>query len=800
MIAKAINIRHAFIILMALFVFYGNGSAFPSELNSGNLLGFTRSQNTNISGLRSVAESQNIDDIIDSFGVFSLENSLQSGKNFNSNNFVPNLAAPPANDPFSGAFIISGSNGESFGTTLEATRETGEPTVTGNRTVWYRWTAPSSGSVRFRVTRVGSVCPATGAGQRITVYTGSSITGLSIIAQDNDICGSGNLASVSEVVFTVTQNIQYRIVVDGFFSGFVTTGVDFSLSWVLTPTVSVSGQLRNVNGSAITNPNNCDGPCTVNLNVVCSGGFTSNFFVTQNFTVQVPQNAGTCTFTPSTQNGFGITSWNPSSIARTVGTQSVTGVNFAAAGPSFTVIGLISPDVNGVTVTSALLNTATVQNCDINSSTRVYTCGVVIYGDYRIMPVHATNTYTPAPQEYLAIRGNITNQNYTALPGISGRVTRNGVGLSGVTITLSGTGTGTRTTDSNGNYSFTGLTSGGNYTVTPSLSGHTFSAPSQTFNNLSTNQTANFTALQNVTISGRLKNVGNFTLPGSAQVAINVSCSNGFSANPTVSGSYSIQVPQNAGNCTLTPSTSNGSNAGVSLWDPSSRAVTVGTTNITGIDFTARFPTYNVTGTLNNLGNTVGVSVGLSLGGVGTVANACTFNTSTRVYTCSGLSIYGDYTISPFQQNTVFDPASRLHPSITANASNQNFTAVENRMLSISNATVTEGNSGTSALNFTVSLSAASSQNVTVNYSTANGTASAGADYQTVTNGTVTIAAGQTSANATVQVIGDTLDEQNETLSVTLSNAQGATISQATATGTIVDDDTAGTVQFSASN
>ncbi len=56
---------------------------------------------------------------------------------------------------------------------------------------------------------------------------------------------------------------------------------------------------------------------------------------------------------------------------------------------------------------------------------------------------------------------------------ISGTISYNGTGISGVTVTLSGAGTGTTTTDSNGNYTFTGL-SNGSYTVTPSKSGYAF--------------------------------------------------------------------------------------------------------------------------------------------------------------------------------------------------------------------------------------------------------------------------------------------------------------------------------------
>jgi len=114
--------------------------------------------------------------------------------------------------------------------------------------------------------------------------------------------------------------------------------------------------------------------------------------------------------------------------------------------------------------------------------------------------------------------------------------------------------------------------------------------------------------------------------------------------------------------------------------------------------------------------------------------------------------------------------------------------------LSVADASVAEGDSGTHDLAFTVSLSAAATAPVTVAYATSsgggNGTATAGSDY-TATSGTLTFAAGETSKVVHVQVIGDTVVEANETLSLTLSTPSGATIGHGTATGTIINDDTA---------
>jgi len=108
--------------------------------------------------------------------------------------------------------------------------------------------------------------------------------------------------------------------------------------------------------------------------------------------------------------------------------------------------------------------------------------------------------------------------------------------------------------------------------------------------------------------------------------------------------------------------------------------------------------------------------------------------------------------------------------------------------LAIADASVIEGDSGTVNAIFTVKLSAASSSTVTVAYATQAGTATAGTDFTTA-SGTLTFAPGQTSKTITVAVKGDLLDETDETFQILLSNASGAAIADASATGTIRDND-----------
>jgi Tol biopolymer transport system component len=107
----------------------------------------------------------------------------------------------------------------------------------------------------------------------------------------------------------------------------------------------------------------------------------------------------------------------------------------------------------------------------------------------------------------------------------------------------------------------------------------------------------------------------------------------------------------------------------------------------------------------------------------------------------------------------------------------------------ITDATVTEGNTATTDATFQVTLSQASAATVTVDYATADGTATAPDDYA-ATSGTLTFAPGETAKTVVVAVVGDTLVEPNETLTVTLSAPTDATLGHSTATGTVVNDDT----------
>ncbi len=117
-------------------------------------------------------------------------------------------AAAPANDMFANAQAVSGASGSATGSNVGATKEGGEPNHAGNKggaSIWYRWTAPASGSTTVD-TLTSSFDTLLG------VYTGSAVNQLTTVASDDDCCGG----TQSQVAFTATAGTTYQIAVDGY--------------------------------------------------------------------------------------------------------------------------------------------------------------------------------------------------------------------------------------------------------------------------------------------------------------------------------------------------------------------------------------------------------------------------------------------------------------------------------------------------------------------------------------------------------------------------------------------------------
>jgi chitinase len=112
-----------------------------------------------------------------------------------------------------------------------------------------------------------------------------------------------------------------------------------------------------------------------------------------------------------------------------------------------------------------------------------------------------------------------------------------------------------------------------------------------------------------------------------------------------------------------------------------------------------------------------------------------------------------------------------------------------NPAISISDVALAEGHSGQTAFVFTVSLSEASSKEVSLKYATANGTARKGDGDYIGAKGTLKFAPGETTKTITVLVNGDNKVESDEQFFVNLSQARNATIADARGIGTVLNDD-----------
>jgi hypothetical protein len=150
--------------------------------------------------------------------------------------------------------------------------------------------------------------------------------------------------------------------------------------------------------------------------------------------------------------------------------------------------------------------------------------------------------------------------------------------------------------------------------------------------------------------------------------------------------------------------------------------------------------------------------------------------------------IIGDLIDEPDEQ---FGVVLALPLNATLNKSRAVATILDNDpppAVSVSDATLSEGDSGATLLQFPVTLSIASGKTISINYATADVTAIAGSDY-VATSGTVTFPAGTTSKSITVTLNGDTTIEPDETFVVRLTNPVNASLAASEATGTILDDD-----------
>jgi len=221
------------------------------------------------------------------------------------------------------------------------------------------------------------------------------------------------------------------------------------------------------------------------------------------------------------------------------------------------------------------------------------------------------------------------------------------------------------------------------------------------------------------------------------------------------------------------------------LWTPSAPNAMSGTMKDLGTLGTLKRDPGGAASSVNNAGDVVGG------------ASYSTTTTAHAVIWPGGTQILDLNTLVP-SGTPVLTPANDISNDGWIDMNDSHFLLIPGTvnvpLVSISDATVTEGDVGTTPAVFTVTLSKPSSNVVTVNYSTGSGLdynggdAQPGVDYVS-TSGTLTFLPGETSKTISVQVIGDTIPELNEQFAVNLGSPANALLAHASALGTIVDDD-----------
>jgi hypothetical protein len=180
------------------------------------------------------------------------------------------IISGPVNNNFANRTPISGTTATLTGSNVGATKETGEPNHYGNsggKSVWWSWTAPSSGSIQ--IDTIGSNFDTI-----MGVYTGSSVSTLTMVASDDD--NGGNMTS--KVRFNAVAGTVYQIAVDGYNYGSGAASGNIVLHVSLTP---VAAPVLNVSATSLTLPTTTQGTAGAATSFTATGsGLSANASVT----------------------------------------------------------------------------------------------------------------------------------------------------------------------------------------------------------------------------------------------------------------------------------------------------------------------------------------------------------------------------------------------------------------------------------------------------------------------------------------------------------------------------------------
>lgn len=150
-------------------------------------------------------------------------------------NLTQSVTAGLANDAFVNAIAITGSSATVTGTNVGATKEAGEPNHAGNtggHSVWWTWTAPSTGTVTIDTLT-------SNFDTLLAVYTGSAVNALTAVPNGSNDDSPAGGTQTSKVTFGVTAGTVYQIAVDGY-NG-LTGNIAMHLNLAVTPPAAPTG-------------------------------------------------------------------------------------------------------------------------------------------------------------------------------------------------------------------------------------------------------------------------------------------------------------------------------------------------------------------------------------------------------------------------------------------------------------------------------------------------------------------------------------------------------------------------------
>jgi len=332
-------------------------------------------------------------------------------------------------------------------------------------------------------------------------------------------------------------------------------------------------------------------------------------------------------------------------------------------------------------------------------------------------------------------------------------------------------------------------TVGGPYNVTATGNGITGTA-NFSLTNIKANQTINFAALANKTF-------------GDPDFGISATATSGLPVSFAPSGNCTVSSPSpgtvhitGAGSCTITASRAGDANYNAAADVPRSFTIAKAATN-TAVSSTVNPSDLNQSVTFTA---TVTSGAGTPTGTVQFKDNATNLGAPVAL-NASGVAQLTTSALTTGTHTITADYSGDANFLTSAGTLSGGQVVKAQPSLSINDVSVTEGNAGTKVLSFTVTLSAASNLTVSVDYATANGTATAPSDYTAIPSTLLTFNPGDTSKTVSVTINGDVSFEPDETFFLNLSNPVNATISDNQGLGTIQNDDAlGGFISFSQPN